>query len=255
MEHALLLGGTRGLGRAVAWLLAPSIPRLSVVARQAAAPGQLPPEARTWVADLTDATATTEALRRLLGENGPLSRVVFLARYRGPAPDWDGELALGLTATRRIVDELVRDHGLSNCGVVMVSSLAARLVSPQATLEYHVAKAGLVQLARYYAVRLGRRGIRVNAVCPGLFLKAESQQTLGADPARRAACEAATALGRIGTAEEVARVIAFLSGPEASFITGQAVIVDGGASLRYYETLDGHSQAMLREPCHPTSHL
>lgn len=216
-------------------------PRVSVLGRHPPAPGQLPPEARTWIADLADAAATTEALRQILDASGLPSRVIFLARYRGAAPDWDGELAVGLTATRRIMDELVRDHGLSNCGIVMVSSVVARLVSPEATPEYHVAKAGLLQLARYYAVSLGRRGIRVNAVCPGMYLKQECPQTPLGEPARRAACEAATALGRVGTAQEVARVIAFLSGPEASFITGEVVIVDGGASLRYHETLNTSS--------------
>ncbi len=169
------------------------------------------------------------------------TRIVFFQRYRGSEPDWEAELATSLTATRRIIDLLVTDHDLRNAGIVLVSSINAHLISGHLPLGYHIAKAGLIQMARHYAVVLGSRGIRINSVSPGTFLKPESQHTILEDPARRQFYETITPLGRPGTAAEVAQVIDFLSGPLASFVTGQDLIVDGGVSLRFQETVPAHS--------------
>ena len=95
-------------------------------------------------------------------------------------------------------------------------------------LPYSVAKAGIVALTRGAAQELAPE-IRVNAVSPGIIRTALTEPLLAGDRIEPAL--SATPLGRVGTAEEVAEVIAFLCSDAASFITGQNIVVDGGLSL------------------------
>jgi len=92
-------------------------------------------------------------------------------------------------------------------------------------------------MARFYAVKLGSLGIRVNVVAPSTFVKAESSAYYDAQPELQTLYKKITPLGRMGTAEEVARTVAFLCGPESSFITGQELMVDGGLSLLLHDML------------------
>jgi NAD(P)-dependent dehydrogenase (short-subunit alcohol dehydrogenase family) len=93
---------------------------------------------------------------------------------------------------------------------------------------YSVAKAGLVMLGRLAAQEFGAMGVRVNTVSPGLIVTPMTQRNYD-DPAERRHREAMTALGRVGDAEDVAAIVAFLCGEGARFITGQNIVVDGGA--------------------------
>jgi NAD(P)-dependent dehydrogenase (short-subunit alcohol dehydrogenase family) len=100
-----------------------------------------------------------------------------------------------------------------------------------------VTKAALRQLARFYAVKLGPQGIRVNVVSPCTFVKQESAAFYQGQADLRALYTKITPLGRMGTAAEVAQVAAFLCGPKASFVTGQELYVDGGLSLMLQDAL------------------
>jgi NAD(P)-dependent dehydrogenase (short-subunit alcohol dehydrogenase family) len=118
-----------------------------------------------------------------------------------------------------------------------VSSAASKVVAAEQGPGYHVAKAGLDQLARYYAVVLGQKGIRVNVVSPGTVLKPENRDFYLGNERLQTLFKKVVPLGRMGTAQEVAEVIDFLGGPKASFITGQTLLVDGGVNLLSTETL------------------
>ncbi len=226
--HALVVGGSRGLGRAVvrafsdAGLAVTVFDRLAPLAEDADLRGV----SRASV-DLLDAASIDRALAPVLDGPGRPDRVVFLQRHRGDDDSWEGELAVGLAATRRIAEALGRVMP-SGGAMVMVASAASRFIAEEQPAAYHVVKAGVVQLARYLAVTLGPRGIRVNAVSPAVFIKDESRQR---DLERYRDVAAATPLRRVPTVDEIARVILALCGPSFGIVTGQVIEVDGGLSL------------------------
>ncbi|MFC1694959.1 SDR family NAD(P)-dependent oxidoreductase [Pseudomonadota bacterium] len=124
--------------------------------------------------------------------------------------------------------------------IINTSSLAA-LVKMAGSGAYSATKAAVVSMTRMAAIELGNRGIRVNAVCPGYI-----DTALGSGAEGRLISEQFTALGRVGTTADLAGVYHFLAARESSYITGQAIAVDGGwscgPSTQVLETILGSSQ-------------
>jgi len=234
--HSLIVGGTRGIGRALTHQLAEESHNLSVVSRRA-------PEAVAstkvsyFAADLSQPQGVLDLVRESIRVQGPLTGAVFLQRFRGEGDSWEGELRTTLTATKFLIENLVDDFGPDGGAIVLVSSNAGRYVARNQPLSYHVAKAGLNQMMRYYAAVLGKRGIRVNAVSPCTVLKEESQRFYLENEKLQELYHTITPLGRMGTATEVAQAIAFLLGSQASFVTGQELYVDGGMSLLLHDAM------------------
>jgi len=143
--------------------------------------------------------------------------------------DWDRTIGRNLrtafSVTRLVVPGMVkRRYGR----IVMVSSVTGPLVSNPGSVGYGAGKAGMDGLMRGLAVELGRDGVTANSVAPGWI--ASGSQT----PEERIAGQN-TPLGRSGTPEEVAEVIAFLASDRASYITGQSIVVDGGNTVQEYK--------------------
>lgn len=239
MPHSLIVGGTRGLGRELVRTLAGQGHRVSVIGRRdPPAEDRSIPDVKHLIADLIDADATLRTAQAAIEERGALNYLVFCQRYRGAEDDWAGEIQVTLTATRHLVEGLVPSfHAEGDKGIVMVSSVFGERVGDGQPLSYHLGKAGMNHMARYYAVNLGRNGIRVNAVTPFTFLKEESQDFYLGNDELHGLYKEITPLGRMGTAHDSAGAIAFLCSPAASFITGQNLYVDGGLSLVWPETL------------------
>lgn len=239
MPHTIVIGGTRGLGRAAARLLSDAGHTLSVIGRREpqSADRELA-RTRHWVADLLDEAVLFGSLDEALVHGGPLNYLVFCQRYRGKDDDWSGEIAVSLTATRRVVERLQdRFAAGGDRAIVAVSSVFGTFVGEGQPASYHVGKAGIEQMMRYYAVNLGRKGIRVNTVTPFTFLKDESKEFYLNNKALHDLYCRIVPLGRMATTEDSARVIGFLCSPAAGFVTGQNIFVDGGLSMVWPETL------------------
>ena len=236
--HALVVGGTRGIGRAVVNRFVDDGFAVSVIARRPPT-APFPGRAVSCAAvDLRDGAAVRAAVPAFAKARGPFSRVVCLQRFRGDGDDWQGEIDTTLTATRLVIDTAVASFAKrGERAIVVVSSIADRFVASEQPLSYHMAKAGLTQMARYYAVTLAARGIRVNAVSSGTIVKDEARAFYRRQRALRELYEEMIPLGRMGTASEIASVVAFLCGADASFMTGQSLVVDGGVSLQWHEAL------------------
>lgn len=232
--HTLIVGGTRGIGRETAAYFGRRGDRVSVIARRKP---ETADGSRYWSADITDPQQIAETLRALVEASGKINHLVFFQRYRGTGDPWQGDIDTSLTATKNFVEALKGEFAEGERSIVIVSSINALLIAEYQPLGYHVAKAALCQMVRYWGIQLGRLGIRVNSVSPGTVLKAESQEFFLKDEALCDFYRRITPLGRLGHAREVAEVIGFLCSPAASFVTGQDLVVDGGVSLQWQESL------------------
>ena len=245
-RHTLVIGGTRGIGRAIVKALSKEGHVLSVIGRrQPEETGEALPNVTHWLLDLLDSEGVSQACREILSQNGKLSNLVFSQRYRGQADDWTGELETTLTATKEIIDNYVEEFdGTGENSIVIVSSIASHLIAGEQPLSFHVAKAGLRQMVRYYAVTLGPKAIRVNSVSPCRILKAENQDFYLNNKQVLDFYTKITPLGRMGTAEDIANVVSFICSPSAAFITGQDLVVDGGMSLSLQDSVARDTESL-----------
>ncbi len=233
--HILVVGGTRGMGRALVRQFASMGGRVSVIGRRESAE-DFGGDVRYWRADLLAEKKLARTLAEIVRTRGKLDNLVFFQRFKGAGDQWEQELATSLTATKSIIESLAGSFNAAG-SVVLISSAAANIICAEQPAGYHVAKAGINQLARYYAATLGPLGLRVNTVSPGTVIKDENREFYTKHKKKIAAFTRHIPLRRMGTAEEIAQVIAFLCSPAAGFITGQNLLVDGGISLLSQETL------------------
>ena len=236
--HSLVIGGTRGIGREVVDHFLRQGHKVSVIARQRPTQkSNRTSRVRYWAVDVCDEAALAVTLPRIVSDSGKINHLVVLQRYRGSDEPWGGEIDTSLTATKNVVDLLQDQFAAGEKAIVVVSSINSALIARYLPIGYHVAKAALCQMVRYWAVTLGSRGIRVNSVSPGTVLKEQSKEFFLKN---RPLCELyrrITPLGRFGDAREVAKVIALFCSDQMSFVTGQDIVVDGGVSVQWQESL------------------
>jgi Tropinone reductase 1 len=224
-KTALVTGGTKGIGKAVADELAALGARVIRVARNAPA-------------DVVADVATREGRAAIVAAvQGPLHVLVHNAgtNIRKPLVGYDDatiehlvhtDLTAVLMLSRDLHPRLAAAGGAS---VIHVGSVAGQVALPTG-VAYAAAKAGLAQAARTLALEWSRDGIRVNTVSPWYTRTPLAQPVLD-DPAKLAAILARTPLGRIAEPHEVAAAVVFLALPAASYITGQDLAVDGGMTI------------------------
>jgi 3-oxoacyl-[acyl-carrier protein] reductase len=234
---AVVTGGTRGIGLATARALAAAGARVVITGRDEAAAKQVAAEfGGTGLGlDVTDADAVGSTIRAVAKEHGRLDIVVANAGILEAGvlgmikPDVvDRLLSTNVAGTLHTVQAASRAMMRKKTGAIVVLASIVGEQGSAGQTAYAASKAAVGNIARSAAKELGRFGIRVNAVAPGVI---ETQLTEGLGEEALAENAARTPLGRLGRPEDVANAIKFLVSDDASFITGQILGVDGGLVL------------------------
>jgi len=241
-KHIVIVGGTSGSGRV---LVRRSSEKQNLVSLLGRHPSPEVQQHLTGVSfyqvDLGDITDVLKVIKKFVADNGKITHLIFYQRFRGNGDNWEGEFQISLTATKLIIETCTElFDGSDENSIVVVSSIAGHLIHTEQPVSYHMVKAGLNQMVRYYAVMLGSRGIRVNCVSPSIVIKDESKQYYSEQGDLRKVYEKIIPLHRMGKAEDIADVIEFLCSNKSSYITGQEIIVDGGLSLIGQSSLASH---------------
>ncbi|MFJ4834150.1 SDR family oxidoreductase [Streptomyces sp. NPDC088747] len=230
-RSVFVTGGNRGIGLAIARAFAAQGDRVAVGHRS----GE-PPEGFFGVrCDVTDSDSLDAAYGKIEAEHGPVQVLVANAgimrdklALHTTDQDFleilDTNLVGAFRSARRAIPGMLEGRWGR---LVFISSFSGMLGSP-GQANYAASKTGLTGLARSLARELGRRGITANVVAPGFI---DTDMVAGVTPKRRAEYLSMTALGRPGTPEEVANVVRFLAGEDASYLTGAFLPVSGGLGM------------------------
>lgn len=170
------------------------------------------------------------------------NHVIFTHRYRGES--WSDEFDVTVKAVADVIDFL-KNAIAPGGSIVILGSNAGSFVFAEQEAAYHATRAALNSLTKFYAARLGPLNIRCNAVIPATLVKPENQSFYTEDNSIRRMIERITPLGRMGSAEDIANAVDFLSSDKSSFISGQSILVDGGLSVVSQESI---GRAMLGNP-------
>jgi len=236
----VVTGGSRGLGRAVACAFATEGAQVFVGYREAE------DEAARTVSmmggrgeplrfDVTRPEAVRSAFAEVHRRRGRVDVLVNNAGSARDAPtlllgpeEWRAVLAVNLDGAYLCIREVLPPMLHARCGsIVNVASVAAIRANP-GQANYAASKGGLLALTRTLAAELSPRGIRVNAVVPGLI---DAGMVHHMDHRLREQLQGRIPMGRLGRAEEVARAVLFLASDDASYVAGCELPVDGGLAL------------------------
>ncbi|HOB76733.1 MAG TPA: 3-oxoacyl-[acyl-carrier-protein] reductase [Phycisphaerae bacterium] len=237
---ALVTGASRGIGRACALALAEAGADVAVNCRSNLAAAQevclliskMGQRAQAYQADVSreeEAHNMVEAIRQDLGPVSILVNNAGITRdktfIKMTKSMWDEVLGVNLNGPFNVTHELVGQMIEVGWGrIVNITSIVGQ-TGNFGQANYAVTKGGLIAFTMTLAREVARKGITVNAVAPGFI---ETDMTKDVPPATLEQVKAMTPIGRLGKAEEVAAAVAFLASPQASYITGQVLPVNGG---------------------------
>jgi len=233
---ALVTGATRGIGKAIALELAERGAKVVGTATSQAGADSVAETlaalgGRGVVLDVNDAPACEALVAELAADGGPhilvnnagITRDTLAMRMKDD--DWSAVLDTNLSAVFRLSRAVLKTMMKARAGrIINITSIVGSSGNP-GQANYAAAKAGVAGMTRALARELGSRNITVNCVSPGFI---ETDMTRALSEAQAAALLTQIPLGRLGSAADIANAVAFLAGPQAGYITGTTLHVNGG---------------------------
>lgn len=230
-RSVLVTGGNRGIGLAIARELAAGGDAVAVTYRS----GEPPDDLFGVRCDVTSWTDVDAAFAKVEAEQGPVEVLVANAGVTRDTlvalmseDDFGSVVDTNLTGAFRVSKRAVKGMMRMRRGRIILISSVVGLLGSGGQANYAASKAGLVGLARSIARELGSRGITANVIAPG-FVDTDMTAALGAD--RQAEIKKQIPLGRMASATEIAKVVRFVAGDDAAYITGAVIPVDGGLGM------------------------
>jgi len=244
-RNALVTGGTRGIGLAIARGFLESGAKVTIASRKQEG-------VDSALAELAEYKTQVQGVAAHVGKPDDLERLVSAANdrfglvnvlvnnagtnpYFGPIVDsdvaaWDKTMEVNLRGPYLLSKLAARGMMASGGGsIVNIASIAGRSATPMQGI-YSVSKAGLIMLTKVMARELGAHGIRVNCICPGV-IKTKLSEALWSDPETERQFAAMKALGRVGTTDELVGAAIYFASEASSFTTGGVLTIDGGMIL------------------------
>jgi len=239
-QIAIVTGAGRGIGEAIAKRLASEGAKVACISRSEsnsskvaeAINAEYPGAARAYAVDVADKKAVEAVSAKIFADFGRVDILVNNAgitrdglAMRMSEDDWDAVIDTNLKGAFNCIQAVMRPMIKQRSGRIVNIASVAGLMGNAGQANYAASKAGLIGLSKTLARELSGRGITVNSVAPG-FIKTDMTEVL--PEAIKTAVLSQIPLGRFGEPEDIASAVTFLASPEAKFITGQTLTVDGG---------------------------
>lgn len=245
---ALITGSSRGIGRAIAEALAAAGARVVISSRKQPACDEVAgvinachgeDRALALAASISDKPALEALVQRTRAAFGRIDILVCNAAsnpYYGPMSGISDEqfrkvFENNVLSSHWLIQMVAPEMTQRRDGAIIIVSSIGGLVGSESIGAYNISKAADLQMVRNLALEFGPANIRVNAIAPGV-IRTDFAKALWEDPAAEQALRRATPLARIGEPEDIAGVAVFLGSAAGRYVTGQTIVVDGGATVK-----------------------